>query len=292
MTSQVREYFVSALQAKQVHEDRLSSKNFDRLARYIYDYSGIKMPPSKRTMLEGRLRRRLRATGFDDLDEYCDFLFKHDGLENEAIHLMDVVTTNKTDFFREPKHFEHLRDKAVPTLISEGYSNLRVWSSACSIGAEPYTIAMVLENMLAANRGADYRILATDLSTEVLRVARRGVYTESMIEPVEPAFKRSYVMQARDPERDEVRIHPALRSKIGFARLNLMDDRYQIGDKVQIIFCRNVLIYFDKPTQQKVLTRLCDNLVSGGFLYVGHSETITGLDLPVKQVANTVFRRI
>ena len=283
---------VSALQASQVQEDRLSQKNFDRLARYIYDYSGIKMPPGKRTMLEGRLRRRLRVTGFAYLDEYCDYLFKHDGLDSEAIHLMDAVTTNKTDFFREPKHFEHMLAHAMPMLVSEGYSNLRIWSAACSIGAEPYTIAMVAENFLSANRGVDYSILATDLSTEVLRVARRGIYPTSMIEPVDAGYQKAFVMQSRDPERDEVRIHPRLRSKVGFARLNLMDDRYNVGDKVQIVFCRNVLIYFDKPTQQKVLRRLCDNLVSGGFLYVGHSETITGLDLPVKQVANTVFKRL
>lgn len=270
----------------------ISAKNFDRLSRYIYEYSGIKMPPSKKTMLEGRLRRRLRATDIETFDDYCDYLFKQNGLEREAIHLMDAVTTNKTDFFREPKHFEHMMDKALPTLVSEGIRRLRIWSSAASIGAEAYTIAMVMEEFLKSNSGLEYNILATDLSTEVLKIARRGVYPRSMISPVEPALRKRYVMEARDAERDEVRIHPKLRSKVGFARLNLMDEKYEIGDKTHIVFCRNVLIYFDKPTQQKVLRRLCDNLIHGGFLYVGHSETITGLDLPVKQVANTVFRRV
>ncbi len=158
--------------------------------------------------------------------------------------------------------------------------------------AEAYTIAMVMEEFLRTNNSLDYGILATDLSTEVLKIARRGVYPRSMISPVDPALRKRYVMEARDAERDEVRIHPKLRAKVGFARLNLMDERYDIGEKTHIVFCRNVLIYFDKPTQQKVLRRLCDNLVHGGFLYVGHSETITGLDLPVKQVANTVFRRV
>jgi len=113
-----------------------------------------------------------------------------------------------------------------------------------------------------------------------------------MIEPVDRPRRLRYVMEARDPERGEVRIHPKLRARIGFGRLNLMDRAYEIGDKVHIVFCRNVLIYFDKPTQEKVLSRLCEKLVTGGFLYVGHSETISGLNLPVKQVANTVFRKV
>ncbi|MBN8954715.1 MULTISPECIES: CheR family methyltransferase [unclassified Rhizobium] len=270
----------------------LSRRNFDQLARYIYDYSGIKMPPGKRTMLEGRLRRRLRATGIGDLDDYCDYLFKRGGIDREAIHLIDAVTTNKTDFFREPKHFEHMENAALPELLAAGHGRLRIWSAACSTGAEPYTIAMVMEDYRDAHGAPEYSILATDLSTDVLRAARRGVYPSSMIDPVDRQRRLRYVMEARDPERGEVRIHPRLRSRIGFGRLNLMDRAYEIGDKVHIVFCRNVLIYFDKPTQEKVLSRLCDKLVTGGFLYVGHSETISGLNLPVKQVANTVFRRV
>ena len=282
---------MSALEAKHHNDNVLSHRNFEKLSRYIYDYSGIKMPQSKRTMLEGRLRRRLRATGIEDFNDYCDFLFKHDGLESEAIHLMDAVTTNKTDFFREPKHFEHMTASALPALQSDGHAQIRFWSSACSIGAEPYTIAMVAEEYFKDQRNASYSILATDLSTEVLRVARRGIYPSALADPISETLRARYVMEARRPDRDEIRIHPRLRSKVGFARLNLMNERYDIGEKVQIIFCRNVLIYFDKPTQEKVLQRLCNNLVPGGFLYVGHSETITGLNLPVKQVANTVFRR-
>lgn len=284
---------MSALQAtNQSVAAGLSPRNFDHLSRYIYDYSGIKMPAAKKTMLEGRLRRRIRELGIDYLDDYCDYLFKHGGIESEAIHLIDAVTTNKTDFFREPKHFEHLVKAALPELIAAGHRRLRIWSSACSIGAEPYTIAMVVEDFMKATGGPDYSVLATDLATDVLRSARRGVYPTAMIEPVSREHRKKYVMESRDKGRDEVRISPKLRAKVGFARLNLMDESYPIGDKVHVVFCRNVLIYFDKKTQEKVLSRLCDNLVPGGFLYVGHSETITGLTLPVKQVANTVFRRV
>ena len=273
-------------------EDGLSSRNFDALSRYIYDYSGIKMPVTKLTMLEGRLRRRLRATGISNFNCYCDYLFKHGGIEKEAIFLIDVVTTNKTDFFREPKHFDYMAATGLPELVAAGHKRLRLWSAACSIGAEPYTMAMVMQDFADGAEGIDYRILATDLSTEVLHVARRGVYPRDMIQPVPLDLQRRYVMVSREAARGEVRIHPRLRSTIGFARMNLMDSAYKVGEPMHMIFCRNVLIYFDKPTQAKVLSRLCDCLVPGGFLYVGHSETVTGISLPVRQVANTVFKKI
>lgn len=281
----------AALRA-QAGEDGLSSRNFEALSRYIYDYSGIKMPITKLTMLEGRLRRRLRATGIPSFNAYCDYLFKHDGIEKEAIFLIDAVTTNKTDFFREPKHFDFMERTGLPELVAGGHKRLRLWSAACSIGAEPYTMAMVMQDFADATSGIDYRILATDLSTDVLAAARRGVYPRDMVQPVPAELQRRHVMISRDAARGEVRIHPRLRSTIGFARMNLMDGAYKVGEPMHMIFCRNVLIYFDKPTQAKVLTRLCDCLVPGGFLYVGHSETVTGIPLPVRQVANTVFKKI
>lgn len=274
-------------------DDRLSKRNFDALSRYIYDYSGIKMPITKITMLEGRLRRRLRATGIDTLDAYCEYLFKRNGLATESTYLIDAVTTNKTDFFREPKHFEYMEQIGLPEMLAAGHKKLRFWSSACSTGAEPYTMAMVLQEFAAANREVDYRILATDLSTDVLEIAKRGVYPRDMIAPAVPkSMQQKYVMAARDRTRTDVRISPRLRAKVGFARLNLMDESYPVGDPMHMIFCRNVLIYFDKATQAKVLTRLCDCLMTGGYLFVGHSESVTGIPLPVKQVANTVFRKV
>ncbi|NML76106.1 protein-glutamate O-methyltransferase CheR [Rhizobium sp. S-51] len=273
-------------------EDHISKRNFDQLARFIYDYSGIKMPPTKLTMLEGRLRRRLRATRISSFDDYCDYLFKHGGLEAEKVFLIDAVTTNKTDFFREPNHFTYLRDQALPKLAARDIRRIRVWSSACSTGAEPYTIAMVLDDFVGENGSQDYAILATDLSTDVLQTACRGIYNADMVAPVPPEFRERYVMQAIDASRREVRIHPRLRSKVGFARMNLMDANYTVGDPMHIVFCRNVLIYFDKPTQQRVLSRLVDCLVPGGYLFIGHSETVSGFDLPIRQVANTVFQKV
>lgn len=244
-------------------------------------------------MLEGRLRKRLRVCDIGTFDEYCDYLFDHNGLEREAIFLIDAVTTNKTDFFREPVHFEYLIDTALPDLMPMVNGKLRVWSAACSVGAEPYTLAMVLSEMQSPKGGnLDYQIIATDLSTEVLETARKAIYPVSMISPVPFNLRRKYVMDHVDSSRGEVRIDPALRKKVGFGRLNLMDEAYPVRDMQHVIFCRNVLIYFDKPTQKHVLSNLCNCLIPGGYLFIGHSESATGLDLPIKQVANTIFKRI
>ncbi len=270
--------------------DRLSQRNYARLAELIQDYSGIKMPSSKRTMLEGRLRRRLRATGIRTLDDYCVYLFDEDGLEAEMVALIDAVTTNKTEFFREPAHFDYLASDVLPALAGAGRRTIKAWSTACSTGAEPYTIAMVIEEARRGGVRQDYSILCTDLSTEVLEQAVAGVFTKAMIEPVEPALRQRYLLRSRESARDAVRITPALRSKLSFARINLMDQTYPVDRDMDLIFCRNILIYFDKPTQEAVLQRLCGHLRPGGHLFLGHSESIVGFDLPVVQVANTIFR--
>jgi chemotaxis protein methyltransferase CheR len=242
-------------------------------------------------MLEGRLRRRLRALGMADVNDYCRFLFEEDGLADETIDLIDAVTTNKTEFFREPAHFDFLLEQGLPALADKGRRQIKIWSAACSTGAEPYTIAMIMEEFRQARRDTDYSILCTDICTEVLAEALAGRFSVEMIEPVSAARRQRYLMRARDPARAEVRIKPHLRAKLSFARLNLMDETYPVDADMDIIFCRNMLIYLDKPTQAKVLERLCGRLSPGGYLLLGHSESIVGLDLPVVQVANTVFQK-
>lgn len=280
----------AALATEPTVVDQISARNFERLARYIYDYSGIKMPSSKRTMLEGRLRRRLRQTGHATFDSYCDYLFRDDGLEAESVFLIDAVTTNKTDFYREPRHFDFMAGHVLPEYKAAGVRRIRAWSAACSTGAEPYTMAMVMQRFADEHGGPDYLILGTDLSTDVLETALRGVYPNEMLTPV-PVDARRWVMPARDGRRRESRIHPSLRAKLSLARLNLMDESYSVGDPFDMIMCRNVMIYFDKQTQAKVLKRLCDRLKPGGYLFIGHSESITGIELPLTTVANTVFRK-
>jgi chemotaxis protein methyltransferase CheR len=271
--------------------DTLSARNFARLAQHVYDVAGIKLPDAKKTMVEGRLRRRLKAVGIDTLDGYCDRLFSGAHTATETPLLINAVTTNKTDFFREPGHFDFLVETALPALLDAGVRSLRVWSAACSIGAEPYTLAMVLDDYAERHGGFGYGILATDIDTDVLATARKGIYPEDMLAPTPPALHRAYVRMPIDRHRGEVRIAPALRSVIGFARLNLMDESYPVGEPMHLIFCRNVLIYFDKPTQRKVVSRLLDCLAPGGYLFLGHSESIQGMDLPLTAVGSTVFQR-
>jgi chemotaxis protein methyltransferase CheR len=276
--------------------DHLQQRDFQRLARFIQDYSGIKMPATKKTMVEGRLRRRVRALGLADLKEYCRYLFERNGLSAESVHLIDSVTTNKTDFFREPSHFEFLADVAIPTLFAERRATSRtpvkVWSAACSMGAEPYTLAMVFAELALRQSGVQTSILATDICTEVLEKAIRGIYPESMIDPVPTDMRRRYVMRGKNMASGKVRIVPELRRLVQFGRLNLMDEKYPVDRDMHAIFCRNILIYFDKETQRAVLERLCSHLCPGGYLFVGHSETLAGLGLPLTPAATSVYRRI
>lgn len=271
--------------------DRLAPRDFQRLADFIRDEAGIKMPGSKTIMLEGRLRRRVRATGTGTIGGYCAWFFDGGRNDEEAVHLINAVTTNKTDFFREPRHFDYLRDTALPALRDAGRRPVRAWSAACSTGAEPYTMAMVMDAFAAQSGGPEYEILATDLDTEVLAVAQRGIFPAASVDPVPPVLRQRYVLTAKAAKRNDVRIIPALREAVSFAQHNLMDERYDIGEPMDLILCRNVLIYFDKATQERVVRRLVACLRPGGYLILGHSESIAGIDLPLIPVANTVFQR-
>lgn len=273
---------------------RLSRQNFNRLTAFIEEYSGIRLPESKLTMLEGRLRRRLRATGIHDLDAYCEHVFTSGRLSGEMLHLIDAVTTNKTDFFREPAHFRYLTERAVPELLEargEG-AQITVWSAACSTGAEPYTLAMVLDDLSRRRRPFRYSILATDICTEVLQTAIAGIYPEAALAPTPAELHKRYVQRSRDRSAGLVRIAPELRSKIRFGRLNLVEATLPAPRDLDVLFCRNVLIYFDRPTQERVVRRLCDHLRPGGHLFLGHSETLVGVDLPLRQAAPSTFVRI
>ena len=270
----------------------LSDRHFRTIARLIEGQVGIKLPAGKRLMLEGRLHKRVRALNYSGLNEYVETLFEAGDLDEELTHLIDVVTTNKTDFFREPSHFDFMRTTAVPELLKgRGRSELKIWSAACSTGMEAYTIAMVLDDMARTGSRFQFRILGTDISTAVLRLARTAIYTREMLAPVPPDFVRRYFLMARDRTSDEVRVVPELRRQTNFMRMNLMDSNYPVDRDVDIIFCRNVLIYFERETQRKVVEQLCAHLRPGGYLMVGHSESMVHSVVPgLKQVQPTIFR--
>jgi len=274
----------------------MSTELFNRLSDFIYTESGIKMPLSKKTMLEARLQKRLRTIGINSFGEYCNYLFSPEGIANELVNMIDVVTTNKTDFFREPQHFDYLLEYVLPDLINTSGCGIRrpfmIWSAACSSGEEPYTLAMVLDEFSRKAQGFHYNILATDISTRVLEKAKQAIYDEERVQPVPIDLKRKYLMRNKNRDLKQVRIVPELRAQVRFRRLNFMAGDFGMREKMDVIFCRNVLIYFDRPTQEKVLNRLCAHLRPGGYLFTGHSETISGMNVPLETVANTVSRRL
>ncbi len=273
----------------------LNKREFNQLSSFVYSRLGIKMPETKRTMLNSRLSKRLRALNFTSFSQYCDFLFSDRGMKEEMVHFINAVTTNKTEFFREPAHFDYLSRFALPALQSragfDARNKLRVWSAGCSTGEEPYTLAMVLADLQEAQPQFSFEILATDISTRVLDVARRAVYPLDRIDPVPKTSRKKYLLRRRDKDIPEVRIAPELRKLVRFGRLNFMADEFGLPQKVDIIFCRNVIIYFDKETQQRLIAKFARYLKQGGYLFLGHSETLHAYNTPFEQVAPTIYRK-
>lgn len=271
----------------------MNQETFEQFKEFIETNLGIKIPQTKKVMLESRLAKRLRALKLDTYEEYCDYVFSPDGLEGEVQQLIDTVTTNETDFFRESHHYDILTDRILPEFIlNDRLDEINVWSVAAATGQEAYTLAMVMEEFAKKNRPFRYRILGTDISEKVLRIAESGIYTEHQAEKIPLALKRSYCLRSRDPEQKTIRFKPEIRDRIAFRRLNLMDDSYPIRKKYQIVFCRNVFIYFDRTTQKKVLDRIFSHMAPGGYLFMGHSENIGNAQLPLQNVASAVYKNV
>jgi chemotaxis protein methyltransferase CheR len=277
-------------------ENGISDEGFVRFSRLITEQCGIRMPPQKKTMLETRLRKRLRSLGMDSFDAYGEYVFSKAGMQDELTHLIDVITTNKTDFFREADHFDYLLDHALPVLVEHHDAGIRrplqVWSAGCSTGEEPYTLAMVLSEFAEREPGFTFEILATDISTKVLEAARVGIYREEKFAGVPREIQRKYLLRSRDREQARMRIVPELRAKVTFRYLNFMESDYGVGKTMDVIFCRNVLIYFDRATQETILRRLTRHLAPDRYLFTGHAETLGGMDLPLTPMAPSVYRRI
>jgi chemotaxis protein methyltransferase CheR len=275
--------------------DQLADRHFAEIARLVEAHTGIRLPPSKRTMVEGRLRRRVRALGLRDLEDYGEAIFNRGLLSAEFVHVVDCVTTNKTDFFREPAQFDLLRQGLLQQLAARAARTgapIRFWSAAASIGAEAYTMAMVAADTLGLD-GPPFTILGTDISTAVIAAARLAIYPSAMAEPIPDSYRKRYLMFARDAAREEFRIAPELRRLVSFAELNLMNERYERDEIFDVIFCRNVLIYFAKDAQTSVIERLLSHLRVGGYLMLGHSETMTARDPErLRQIAPSVFEKV
>ena len=277
-----------------IETKRLSDRDFQRLSEFVKEKTGISMSDVKKTMLQARLQKRLRALDMKDFSEYCEYLFSSRGMELEIDQFINVVTTNKTDFFREPHHFDFLVRNAIPFLREFGllqHHFLNVWSAACSNGMEPYTLAMTLSEYEAANEGFSWSVLGTDVSTDVLEKAAQGIYSEDSIEPVPIDLREKYLLRSLDRRKRLVRIVPELRSRVEFRYLNFIDDDYEMNHKFEVIFCRNVIIYFDRKTVLKILKKIANYLIPGGFLFLGHSEFLNSYPLPFDPVGTTVYQK-
>jgi chemotaxis protein methyltransferase CheR len=277
-------------------ETNLSDAVFKKFSTFIISETGIKMPVSKKTMLQARLQKRMRKLKIKSYEQYFDYILAAADGADERIHMIDAITTNKTDFFRESKHFNILTDTVLPDLIKTKGAGMRrplsVWSAGCSTGAEAYTLAMVLSDFAEKVKGFKFNILGNDICTRVLEKARLAIYDEKEADPIPVPMKKKYILRSKDRRESKIRIIPELRRQVEFKRLNFMTDDFELRTGMDIIFCRNMIIYFDRQTQEAVLGRICRYLSAGGYLFSGHSETLNGFNLPLCQVAASVYKKV
>jgi chemotaxis protein methyltransferase CheR len=269
----------------------LTARQFADFSGYIARNLGIKMPPSKRVMLQSRIHRRTRELEFASLESYHERFFQDAGFrQSEHEQLLNLATTNKTDFFREAGHFAELAGKVLPAwLASPTGPVFRVWCAGCSTGEEAYTLAMTLLEC-RERTPFEFSILATDVSTRVLRRAREAVYTEEQVEAVPPELRRKYLLRSRDPALRQVRVAPEVRALVRFGHLNFMSGDYGLGTTMDLVFFRNVLIYFDRPTQCAVVRRICRHMHPGAHLFIAHSESLQGQPLPLSTLGASIYR--
>jgi chemotaxis protein methyltransferase CheR len=272
----------------------LSRQTFQCLARRITHMTGIQMPPSKREMVQARLQRSVREAGLESVEAYAQHLASPQASEEELVRLINAVTTNKTDFFRENSHFVQLRNQILPEWsdrIDRG-DRMTAWSAACSTGEEPYTLAMTLAQHADTTPGFRFRILATDISTRVLEQARLGIYTREQARDIPRELRARFLLAGQGADSHLVRMAPELRASVAFHRMNLMDANYPLQARFDVIFCRNVFIYFDRQTQVEVVDKLCRHLHRGGYLFIGHSETLAGASLPLVPLGDACYQKV
>jgi chemotaxis protein methyltransferase CheR len=276
-------------------QDSLSRKDHKLVAAYIERVAGIQLPESKVSLIEGRLRKRQRQTGHVSLHEYINVVLNSDECEQERLHFLDALTTNKTDFYREPDHFQTLRNHVLKTLAplhQQGWKQpLRIWSAGCSSGEEPYTLAIEMMELRRELTGLRFTIQATDISNSSLITARNATYAHNRVEPVPSALRKRYLLRSRNKAKDLVCMGPELRDKVKFSVFNLLTDEYNFQSRFDIIFCRNVMIYFNNEDRNQIIDRFSHSLVQGGLLFIGHAESIADRSSKFKQTVPAVYQK-
>jgi len=276
--------------ALDTNKSPLADEDYDYLCRLIYERSRIHLGPDKRVLVTSRLAKRLRHHGFGDYGEYCELLRSPRG-EEELQFLIDQISTNHTHFFRELKHFDFLRETTIPKWQAEALRTepFRIWSAASSTGEEAYSIAIHLAEHFAPAESGRWQIEGTDISTRVLEVAQRGIYEEERLTSVAPDVLRRHFQRGANQWAGRYRLKDELRRRVNFQHLNLLEGNYPFMRPFDIIFCRNVMIYFDRPTQETLVRLLTEKLAPGGHLLVGHSESLSGVKHALKLVRPAIY---
>jgi chemotaxis protein methyltransferase CheR len=271
----------------------INENEYDFLRRLVYEHSRINLGADKKELVARRVHKRLRALNLPDYEAYCSLLRSPAGQE-EMTDLLDVISTNVTDFFREPQHFQYLREKFLPAWLKESGGNGRVfraWSAACSSGEEPYTLAITLAEFSRGNPAlSGWRIDASDISTRMLEVGNKGVYRTERVRLPAPEWLPRYFQRGVGDADGYCRVKKDLRDRVTFHHVNLFQGSYPIAAGVDAIFCRNVMIYFDRETQEVLVNRLCQQLSPGGHLFVGHSESLIGIRHRLRSVQPSIYR--
>jgi len=281
-----------AIKINTSREYAFTEKDFNKLRKIANDHTGIIVTDDKYDMYYARLVKRIRVFQLSSFAEYVKYL--NSNMDAEFTPFIDSITTNLTSFFREPHHFDVMKSTVIPDLCTRAdvAQGLKVWSAGCSTGEEPYTVAITLleglEGMRVPPRPS---ILASDIDTTVLATASRGVYEISRVESLEKSIKKRWFFKGKGSNSGNVRVSPELRDIIDFKQVNLMQE-WPMRNKFHIIFCRNVVIYFDKPTKIKLLNRYADQLVDGGYMILGHSESIQGMSDRFETIGKTVYKKI
>jgi len=271
----------------------ISAEAYRTLATLVYQHSHIRLGPDKQPMLANRLRKRLRALGLVSYDEYCAVLRSGRG-PDEIEHLVDLISTNHTKFFREPEHFTFLTSRILPDLVprlaAEG-SPLRVWSAAASSGEEPYTIAIAIAEFFRQHVSVEWQVEASDISHRMLEQAQRGVYRLDAEHALSPELLRRYFQRGVGDHTGNCRVKAELRERVRFQRINLFQAEYPVARDQHVIFCRNVMIYFDPASRATLVHKLTRQLAPGGFLLIGHSESLMGIRHDLESVRQSLFRK-
>jgi chemotaxis protein methyltransferase CheR len=268
---------------------------FGKFQQLIHQETGIWLGDSKMALLCGRLSRRLRARGIPTLDQYYDFVTRPDQ-EEERVSMIDVITTNETRFFRDPRHFEFLEQRVIPRWREEAQQGerqktIRLWSAGCSSGEEPYSLAMLLARHLSPEQGWDVKIMATDISTRMLAHARTGIYSITKSADIPEPLLKDYMLKGIDQQEGQMKVMPEVQAMVDFERLNLSQGPYPPHGHFDVILCRNVLIYFDLESKLKVMENLARCLIRKGLLFVGQAENLSGMNLQLRSLAPAVYAR-